>query len=197
MTANIALKRQIFTLTHSPKAISPRASSACPRPQRRARQTREIESPTTRRNAAIKARSQPFECRSIILDEHPGLTREALETIEETTQPTGTAPDRPGGKGAPGPDVDYRDVETKEPVTGVQIKVANSVKAIPRLIRNDLVSKQPSTIIAVQAPEGTASGAVRGAIRDFPFDPEEAAGKSIVVVDSRGKILIRLSPLLR
>jgi hypothetical protein len=135
------------------------------------------------------------EYKNIVLDEHPGLTREALAKIEEEAQPPGTTPDKPAGKGVTGPDVTYRYVESGETAATVQVKVANSVKAVPRLIAKDLDSQEPSEIIAVQAPEGTSSGAVRGAIRDFPFDSQQAAGKLIVVVDAAGRILIRLSPL--
>jgi hypothetical protein len=135
--------------------------------------------------------------KNIVLDEHPGLTREALTQIEEETQPPGTRPDKPAGKGVPGPDIVYKNAETGDVVTGVQVKVASSVKAIPRAIRDDLVSKNPSEIIAVQAPEGTPSGVVSKVVRDYNFDVDKATGKSIVVVDSNGKILISLSKLLR
>jgi hypothetical protein len=135
------------------------------------------------------------EYKNIILDEHPGLTPEALAKIEEEAQPPGTTPDKPAGKGVTGPDVTYKDTGTGDTAATVQIKVSNSAKAAARAIRDDIESKEPSSIIAVQAPEGTSSGAVRGAIRDFPFDSRKAAGKSIVVVDSTGRILIPLGPL--
>ena len=135
------------------------------------------------------------EYKNIIMDEHPGLTREALATIEEETQPPGTKPEKPAGKGVAGPDITYVDANTREAVTTVQVKTGNSPKAVARLIDKDLNSQEPSSVIAVQAPEGTASGAVRGAIRDFPFDSEKAAGKSIIVIDAAGRILIPLSPL--
>ena len=137
------------------------------------------------------------EYKNIVLDEHPGLTPEALAKIEEEAQPPGTRPDQPAGKGVPGPDIVYKDAETGDTVTGVQVKVANSVKAIPRAIRDDLVSQDPSEIIAVQAPEGTPAGVVSKIIRDYDFDVDKATDKSIVVVDSTGKILVSLGKLLR
>ena len=135
------------------------------------------------------------EYKSIVLDEHPGLTPEALAKIEEEAQPPRTMPDKPAGKGVPGPDVTYKDIGSGETAATVQVKVANSPKAVARLIARDLNSQEPSDIIAVQAPEGTSSGAVRGAIRDFPFDSQKAVGKSIIVIDSTGRILIPLGPL--
>ncbi len=137
------------------------------------------------------------EYKNIVLDEHPGLTPEALAKIEEEAQPPGTMPDKPAGKGVPGPDIVYKDVETGDTVTGVQVKVANSVKAVPRAIGDDLVSQDPSEIIAGQAPEGTPAGVVSKIIRDYDFDVDKATGKSIVVVDSNGKILVSLDKLLR
>ena len=137
------------------------------------------------------------EYKNIVLDEHPELTPEALAKIEEEAQPPGTRRDQPAGKGFPGSDIVYKDAETGDTVTGVQVKVANSVKAIPRAIRDDLVSQDPSEIIAVQAPEGTPAGVVSKIIRDYDFDVDKATDKSIVVVDSTGKILVSLGKLLR
>jgi hypothetical protein len=102
------------------------------------------------------------------------------------------------GKGVAGSDIIFEDSVSGNRVTGVQVKSTSSSKAAARAIRNDNKSEKPSPIIAIQVPEGTTSHEVRTAIENFPsYEKHEIAGKSVIVVDPDGNIMIPLGPIPR
>ena len=112
------------------------------------------------------------------------LSLAAAEAIVEQTQPPGTTI-RAAGAGVQGPDLIYKGSVGTE----VQVKTAANAAAFERSIKGDLTSAEPSPVIGVQVPVGTNVDQLIGKLKNN-FGNYDVTGKSIVVVDTAGKVLI-------
>jgi filamentous hemagglutinin len=121
------------------------------------------------------------------------MTKAAAKTIFEQTQPAGSSV-RVAGDNAQGPDVVFVDKTGLQAET-MQLKSVVNEKKFEEAIRGDfrLKSEYQSSIIAVQVPEGTNPDRLMGKLLSN-FKSYDVTGKSIIVVDDKGKVVIPLQP---
>jgi hypothetical protein len=124
------------------------------------------------------------------------LTQEAAIKAMQLTQPTGTRA-VVAGQGAPGPDVTFVRLSDNVPVETVQYKTASNPNSFEAAIRADLVKPVSPTggsnVIVVMYPNADDAGRLLGKLANN-FDPAKVAGRSILVLDPAGRIIIPLQP---
>jgi hypothetical protein len=148
----------------------------------------------------IKTPPSPREIRELI-DEHSKsnklpLSSDGAKAILEQVTPMGTTA-RVAGDNVAGPDIRIVNSANFDPVTTVQVKSVSNARNFETQVLEDLKKKiSPdggSQFIAVQVPYGSNVSQLQGKLGNF--SSERVGGRSIVVVDEFGNVLIPLQPL--
>jgi len=124
------------------------------------------------------------------------LTREAALKIIHDTQPTATRV-TVSGAGVQAPDLKFVSLSDGGVVDTIQVKTAINPGRFERNIReelgNSLASGEGSRVIAVMYPNAADANRLMGKLLNN-FDPADTAGRSILVVDPLGRVIIPLQP---
>jgi hypothetical protein len=118
------------------------------------------------------------------------LTTNAANAILDETQPQGTKATIVG-KNVAGPDIIYEDANGA-PVTSVEVKTAKNLDAAEAATKRALDKNSALDVVALQAPKDMDILRFTGKIRNL--SQSKKAGRSILVVDQDGKLLLPLQP---
>jgi hypothetical protein len=125
------------------------------------------------------------------------LTNAGADAITMQVNPPGTTA-RVAGDNAAGPDMFITNSATGNQVTTVQVKAVSNIGQFEKQVKDDLGKKLGSQggseVIAVQVPIGTNTGQLSGKLTNN-FNNYDLTNRSIIVVDTSGKVLISLKPI--
>ena len=130
-----------------------------------------------------------------LVDEHSDkkglkLTTEAANKIVDETQPSGTKA-AIVGKNVSGPDIIYEDTNGAR-VTSVEVKTAKTLDRAEASVRDALRKDDKPDIVALQIRSDSDIPRLIGKLRNL--DRPDTAGRSLVVVDTDGNLLLKLQP---
>ena len=115
------------------------------------------------------------------------LTPAGARAIFDQTQPPWTSVEL-AGDNVPGADIRYPGSSG----TQTQVKAVANPSQFEKRVRKEL-GRGGSPVVAVQVPEGTNPEQLKGKLRSN-FSNHDVGGRSIVVVDTKGKVLIDKQP---
>lgn len=120
------------------------------------------------------------------------LTDAGAKAILAHSQPPSTTV-LVAGDNVKGPDVIYSTGETE---THLQIKSVANPRKFEAQIRREVSRPGSSSVIGVQVPVGTSADQLMGKLRNN-FSDGTVLGRSVIAVDSEGKVVIPMQPFPR